>query len=1054
MIGPLSSTSGGRRRADCCERRHLLFALAAILSLAGSSGPAAATDVPFIEHTIDGSFDGTRSVYAADVDGDGDIDILGAAGAFGADDDITWWENPGGAAATDGTPWTKHIIDGSFDRAFKVYAADVDGDGDTDILGVSTHSDSRISWWENPGGAATTDGTPWTKHVIGDVAPFFPLFSVNAADVDGDGDTDILGTLFFGTSAWWENPGGVATTDGTPWTEHTIDSTNGGSSIDAADVDGDGDTDILVAEQFGNDITWSENPGGVATTDGTPWTQHTIDDSFENARWVYAADVDGDADTDILGAAQAGNSITWWENPGGAATTDASSWTEHTIDDSFFHAQSVYAADVDGDGDTDILGAAAGADDITWWENPGGTDTTNPAAWTEHTIDGSFNGATSVFAADVDGDGDTDILGAAEVDDDITWWENDTIHRNAVFPVEHTIDDSFDGAQSVYAADVDGDGDTDILGASSPGNELSWWENPGGIAATDGTTWVEHTIDDALNGGFSVRTADVDGDGDTDIVGSTSDEVIWWENPGGSATTDGTAWADHKIEDPFFSSASVRTADVDGDGDIDILAGAVREQPTWWENPGGTATTDGTPWAKHSIDSHPGSDGLTSIDAADVDGDGDIDILGVTVLSTFSFGFAWWENPGGAATTAGGTWTRHSLGGFGDSVHATDVDADGDSDIIFATSGQPKLIAWWESPGGAATKDRLSWTLHVISRFFHGASSAFGTDIDGDGDTDILGGARAPIINFTEAIKWWENPGGAATTDGTPWAEHRVSDSLNGASEVYAADVDGDGDTDILDAPSFDHVITWWENRGGQFGLPTADTSSTFLQAGTLEEVVKVTATHNGRPGDNPVELVSFDLLLEETAGDPLSDAEANALIAELRIYADDNSNGTFEPATDILVETITSLSLTAGVETIAFTDGDADVEVNFGTDRCYFVVVEAAAGTSHGSFQVTHLTLNSSTGEDAEFDIPLSLAHTAEVTAGVTLNDEPLADAGLDQMVMVLAGGTAMVTLDGSGSSDPDSDPLTFTWANSFGTEMGMVPTLSLSPGVHVVSP
>ena len=64
-----------------------------------------------------------------------------------------------------------------------------------------------------------------------------------------------------------------------------------------------------------------------------------------------------------------------------------------------------------------------------------------------------------------------------------------------------------------------------------------------------------------------------------------------------------------------------------------------------------------------------------------------------------------------------------------------------------------------------------------------------------------------------------------------------------------------------------------------------------------------------------------------------------------------------------------------------------------------------------------------------------------------------PVADAGSDQLVTAAPGGTAMVTLDGSGSSDPDGDPLIFTWTNSFGTAMGIMPSVPLPPGVHVVT-
>ena len=177
-------------------------------------------------------------------------------------------------------------------------------------------------------------------------------------------------------------------------------------------------------------------------------------DTFDGAYSVYAADVDGDGDLDILGAASNANDITWWEN----TTGEGLNWSTHTVADSFGGARSVYAADVDGDGDLDILGAAYFADDITWWENTTGEG----LSWSTHTVEASFSGARSVYAADVDGDGDLDILGAAYFADDITWWENTNSDGSSW--ITHTVEASFDGPRSVYAADVDGDGDLDIFG--------------------------------------------------------------------------------------------------------------------------------------------------------------------------------------------------------------------------------------------------------------------------------------------------------------------------------------------------------------------------------------------------------------------------------------------------------------------------------------------------------------------------------------------------------------------------------------------------------------
>ncbi len=177
------------------------------------------------------------------------------------------------------------------------------------------------------------------------------------------------------------------------------------------------------------------------------------------------------------------SNINWSDIPGSLLLPEGI--LEHTIDGYFYGAVSVYSEDIDGDGDMDVLGAAASADDITWWENIDGSGT----LWTEHTIDGDFDGARSVYSEDMDGDGDMDVLGAAWGANDITWWEN--IDGLGTLWVEHTVDGEFDGAECVYAEDIDGDGDMDVLGAAwGAASDITWWD----LAASSPSGYLESSI--------------------------------------------------------------------------------------------------------------------------------------------------------------------------------------------------------------------------------------------------------------------------------------------------------------------------------------------------------------------------------------------------------------------------------------------------------------------------------------------------------------------------------------------------------------------------------
>ena len=349
-----------------------------------------------VPHNVVWEFEGAASVYSEDIDGDGDMDILGAA--YG-DNEIAWWENLDGS----GTSWTEHIIDDYFHNAVSIYSEDIDGDGDMDVI-ASSSWESGIAWWENVDGA----GAIWIEHTVDGSFDF--AMSVYSEDIDGDGDMDVLGaSIDFNEIAWWENLDGT----GTSWIKHIVGSDIFGAySLYVEDIDGDGDMDVIGSK--GDSVDWWEN----VTGSGVLWIKHAVGSDFDDPECVYAEDIDGDGDMDILGAAGSAlyDDISWWENTDGTGT----SWVKHIVYNYYFlGAHSVYSADMDNDGDMDILGAGYYEAEIDWFENLNGLGT----LWEVHVVDTDFGGPKSVYSEDINGDGIMDVIGAARYVGEIAWWE-------------------------------------------------------------------------------------------------------------------------------------------------------------------------------------------------------------------------------------------------------------------------------------------------------------------------------------------------------------------------------------------------------------------------------------------------------------------------------------------------------------------------------------------------------------------------------------------------------------------------------------------------------
>lgn len=367
--------------------------------------------VSFEQHLISGQTYGTQSLYACDLDKDGDIDILGAAAE---DFDILWWRNDGGTPPV----FTRIIIDESFFGAGAIYAADINGDSFTDILAGAKTGD-QVAWWVNSG----ENSVEWTKHIIRSEYNF--PHEVYAEDIDLDGDMDVLAASSLQDEiTLWYNEGG----NPVEWTEQTIAmGFTQAKSVHAGDFNNDGFPDVVGASLLNNQIIWWENDGNYPIN----WTAHEVTSSFAGAHRVQALDLDQDSLIDILGTGWYANQIAWWKNLGG----NPPAWEKQIITSGFLRTCMGYAVDLDDDMDYDVVGTAQDGDEVAWFRNDGG----NPITWTKISIDPDFDRVWPVFAADLDGDSDVDVVAASghEGNNEVRWYENLSVVGTKENPVQN-----------------------------------------------------------------------------------------------------------------------------------------------------------------------------------------------------------------------------------------------------------------------------------------------------------------------------------------------------------------------------------------------------------------------------------------------------------------------------------------------------------------------------------------------------------------------------------------------------------------------------------------
>jgi len=189
--------------------------------------------------------------------------------------------------------WPRTLIAGN---SYGMGAGDLDSDGLIDIAGfdVRSQEDRPVTWWKNPG-----DGTgAWKKSYVGKTDGSFPD-RIMVADLNGDSRLDIAVTeetqklVPQWKTYWFEQPADPA---GGNWPRHTVAVQYTTNAMDIADMDSDGDLDLITGEHRGPRrlIIWENNGQGR-------FTGHLVDQGKENHLGARVADLDSDGDLDIVG---------------------------------------------------------------------------------------------------------------------------------------------------------------------------------------------------------------------------------------------------------------------------------------------------------------------------------------------------------------------------------------------------------------------------------------------------------------------------------------------------------------------------------------------------------------------------------------------------------------------------------------------------------------------------------------------------------------------------------------------------------------------------------
>ena len=393
-----------------------------LLLLLGATPTAAQRGDPWKRHTIDASSRGADGVKLGDVNGDRLTDIATGWEEGGR---VRLYLNPGPDRAA--RPWPRVTV-GSVGSPEDAVPVDLDGDGAVDVISAC-EGETRALFvhWAPREGARRADPAAWTTERLSGAPHGQQWMQILPMDVDGRGAADlVVGSKGEdGVVGWLAAPDDPRQLGA--WRFHRLSEARWIMSLAAADLDRDGDADVLLSERRGEDrgVFWLENPGAAATRAGAAWRRHRVGAAGREVMFVDLADLDGDSRPEVIAAVRPAEIVVLRQTSDPIAP-----WTEDSFQlpsAGIGTAKAVRIVDLDLDGRKDLvfsfeeaLGPRSG---VVWARLLAGTPT---AIGPLLDIGGPAGVKFDLIGlADLDADGDPDLVTTEERDGlGVVWYEN------------------------------------------------------------------------------------------------------------------------------------------------------------------------------------------------------------------------------------------------------------------------------------------------------------------------------------------------------------------------------------------------------------------------------------------------------------------------------------------------------------------------------------------------------------------------------------------------------------------------------------------------------